>query len=126
MPILPWKNVSKSDQDKFIAMLTYLPLKNYRSSFRFMYYVGVITNQLNQTPGLIGYTLKASPTSKKYWTLSVWKDNDSLNKYVQTMPHSLVMKKLHGSIGSTDFKSWEIKKNELPLDIRSALKKFKV
>jgi quinol monooxygenase YgiN len=122
MPTLPWKTLNElNDEKKYKVMLTHLPLRHYRDSIRFIKYVNEIMAQLKQTEGIIGFSLKAHPLSKDYWTVSVWEDDESISKYVQTSPHSQIMKKMQGAMGKTAFTTWEVNTNEIPIDWTTAL-----
>ena len=41
--------------------------------------------QLATAGGLIGYTLRAKPLARHYWTLLVWKDNTALREFMRTL-----------------------------------------
>ncbi len=122
MPTLPWNSINEVDADRtYKVMLTYLPLRRYRDTFRFMKYVNEVIKQLKQTEGIIGYSLKAHPFSKNYWTVSVWESDEAISKYIQTLPHSAVMKKMRGAMGKTTFESWDVYKNQIPIQWSDAL-----
>jgi hypothetical protein len=40
---------------------------------RFFRGVSAVRKQLANADGLVGYTLRAKPLARDYWTLSVWK-----------------------------------------------------
>jgi len=66
MPTLPWKQINRpTGSNNYIVMLTYLPLKHFNDSLRFSRYVLRVMNQLKDTNGIIGYSLKANPLKKK-------------------------------------------------------------
>ena len=78
--------------------------------------------QLAITKGVIGYSLRAEPLRKRYWTVSVWKDQGAINRYVQTSPHATVMNSMKGAMGSTALVSWTVDGADLPISWADALK----
>jgi hypothetical protein len=47
--------------------------------------------QLAHADGVIGYTLRAKPLARDYWTLSVWKDQAVLRQFMRASPHAQLM-----------------------------------
>jgi hypothetical protein len=70
--------------------------------------VAAIRKQLAGADGLVGYTLRARPLSRRYWTLSVWTDRTALQEFMRTPPHVGVMSSLKPLMGPTKFVQWEI------------------
>jgi len=69
MPKLPWASSSASVEPdrKYLVMASFLPLKHFSTTVRFMRHVQAIRRQLRGTEGLIGYSLWAKPMSRRYW-----------------------------------------------------------
>src|SRR5262245_7921715 len=60
MPALPWTVIQPVDSDgDYLAMLSRLPLRKYRSVPRFLRSTQQIRKQLAAAEGLLGYTLNA-------------------------------------------------------------------
>jgi hypothetical protein len=55
------------------------------------------------------YAFHAELLKKRFWTLSVWEDESSLNKFVMMLPHSEVMIRLGPYMKQTKFTYWKIK-----------------
>ena len=91
-----------------MALLTYLPLKRLASTPAFVRDVQRIRGQLARSPGLIGYSLRAKPLRKEYWTLSVWDSERALLAFVRGQPHSGVMSSLRNRMGPTKFVRWRV------------------
>ena len=124
MPAAPWTTINPPDpQREYFVLLTFLPLRHYRSIPRFMFYVMRIMGQLKRTPGLIGYSLLAELGRKRFWTLSVWENEPAMRTFVPRVPHGEVMQKLEGKMGHTAFWHWRAKGNELPLAWKAALER---
>ena len=57
---------------------------------------------------LVGYTLRAKPLARDYWTLSVWRDDDALRAFMRMPPHVGLMSSLKPLMGPTKFVTWTI------------------
>ena len=57
----------------YLVMASHLPLKRITATVRFFRGVFAVRKQLATADGLIGYTLRAKPLARDYWTLLVWK-----------------------------------------------------
>ena len=117
MPIVPWKtHESPTPGERYLALITYLPLKHFRAIPSFFWFSFEIQRQLGTAPGLIGCSLEARPFARKFWTLSVWRDQQSLHNFVGALPHSRVMRDLAPHIGKFQFAQWMVESQEIPLD----------
>jgi hypothetical protein len=92
----------------YLVMASYLPLRSITSTLRFFRAVAAVRKQLSSTEGLVGYTLRAKPLARDYWTLSVWNDRAALEQFMRTAPHSGVMGSLSPFMGPTKFVQWQI------------------
>jgi hypothetical protein len=75
---------------------------------RFFRGVWAVRKQLATADGLVGYTLRAKPLARDYWTLSVWKDEGALREFMRTSPHVQLMTSLKPYMGPTKFVTWSI------------------
>jgi hypothetical protein len=121
MPVIPWKMAGTPVAGtRYLGLISYLPLAHYRALPAFFRFSRETLFQLRTTPGLIGYSLDARPFSRKFWTLSVWLDEQSLNVFVNQVPHSEIMKSLAPHMGKSQFAQWTVEAHEIPLDWQSA------
>ena len=121
MPTIPWTRISSPAPDKtYLALISYLPLRHFRAIPDFFRFSLQTHRQLKTTPGVIGYCLEAKPFSRKFWTLSVWEDQKSLNNFVRQIPHSQIMQALAPHMGKSQFARWSVTHAEIPLDWSSA------
>jgi hypothetical protein len=67
-----------------------------------------VRKQLAAADGLVGYTMRAKPLARDYWTLSVWKDDTALRQFMRKPPHVKLMTSLKPGMGSTKFVTWKI------------------
>ena len=121
MPALPWKSfVAPETGREYHAMLSYLPLNKWRTMPKFFRYTRQIQHQLANSEGLIGYSLDANVLSRKFWTLSVWEDEESLWRFVPRTPHGRVMTDLLPDMGQTEFFHWKVDGSSVPPDWEEA------
>jgi hypothetical protein len=125
MPASPWRTIGSPDPNSdFVALLSYLPLKSYWRVLPFFVYTVRVIRQLDATDGLLGYSLLARPFSKRFWTLSVWKNEDALRVFVQFPPHVRIMASLAPHMDKTSFVRWTVKGSDLPLRWDDALRRL--
>jgi quinol monooxygenase YgiN len=93
---------------QYLVMASHLPLKRISSTVRFFRAVSAIRKQLAAADGLIGYTLRAKPLARNYWTLSVWTSETALREFMRTPPHAGLMASLKPLMGATKFVTWTI------------------
>ena len=120
-----WKSLQRIDANReYLALLSYLPLKQYRKIPMFMRFTFAIQKQLQGTPGAIGYSLRAQIFSKQFWTLSVWEDSTALMNFVRKVPHSDGMKAMAPFMGQTKFKQWNVAGSGVPLKWDEAIRRM--
>ena len=70
MPDLPWTARAEMEPGTgYLVMASHLPLKRITATVRFFRGVSAVRKQLAAADGLIGYTLRARPLARDYWTL---------------------------------------------------------
>ena len=107
---LPWTNRADMEPGlEYLVMASHLPLKQITGTVRFFRAVSAIRKQLAGADGLVGYTLRAKPLSRDYWTLSVWQDEAALRAFMRTPPHAGLMSSLRPLMGPTKFMTWRIR-----------------
>ena len=112
----PWIKFAAPDTNReYFALLSYLPLNKYPAFPAFFKFLFQIQRQLRSTPGIIGYSLRARPLSRKFWTLSAWTDEKSLMDFVAKVPHGHAMKAMIPHMGPTNFTKWNVLGSDLPL-----------
>ena len=122
MPDLPWGARRPSDPDtEYVALLTYLPLRRFRTLPAFTRFILAVQGQLAGAGGLVGYALRARPFSRRFWTLSVWDDEAALRQFVVAKPHRDIMQSLRGKMGETSFTRWQVRGSDLPLPWEDAM-----
>ncbi len=92
----------------YLVMASHLPLTRVTATVRFFRAVSAVRKQLATAEGLIGYTLRAKPLARDYWTLSVWTDATALRQFMRTHPHVQITTSLKPVMGPTKFVTWTI------------------
>ncbi len=113
---MPWKSFASPQADKeYVALLSFLPLKRYGKIPKFARLTMETMRQLAQSRGLIGYALGAELMRKRFWTLSVWDDRQSLMDFVGEIPHSRIMQELAPHMDKTGFAEWTVRASDIPI-----------
>ena len=115
MPVSPWFTRTPPALDReYLALISYLPLRHFRAIPKFFRYTVETMRQLKTAHGLLGYALEAQPFRRRFWTLSVWDDSQSLMDYVQQLPHSRIMQNLAPHMGKSQFAQWKLTAPDFP------------
>lgn len=125
MPAMPWRQFGPPDPNgDYVALVSFLPLKSFSRLFPFVVYTVQVIKQLAKADGLVGYSLLANPLSKRFWTLSAWKSEETLRAFVVKTPHVQIMKSLSPYMAGTKFVRWPVKGSQLPLQWDDALRRI--
>jgi Domain of unknown function (DUF3291) len=98
---------SQTSEKKYIHVATFLPLKGWRYMIPFQLMTSKVLKQAKQSHGIVDYAVKANFPKKHFWTLSIWKDRDSMRHFVMAEPHATAMKKFEEWAGDgSAFVEW--------------------
>jgi len=115
MPAMPWKSFGKIDSEReYLALLTSLPLRSRWRIPWVLIHTRRIVAQLQQTPGLVGFSMYARPLRRDFWTLSVWESEAALQTFVGKGAHTITMRAVAPHMGPTRFIRWRMRGAELP------------
>jgi quinol monooxygenase YgiN len=121
---MPWTTLAGADPSReYLVLLSYLPLRKYSKIPAFFRYMLQIQRQLRETPGVIGYTMRAKILSRNFWTLSVWQSEGSLIDFVTKVPHREAMKKISPYMAATKFTRWKARGSAIPPDWADAMRR---
>jgi hypothetical protein len=96
---LKWKSYAKASQDReYLALISYLPLKSLWKLPKFLLFTRANQTQLKESKGLIGYSFLAHFLQGRFWTLSVWEDENALMEFVRSGVHKKTITGLGGDI----------------------------
>jgi hypothetical protein len=125
MPTIPWRRTAPPDPDTvYLVMANRLPLRSITKVPWFAGLTASVLRQLERTDGVVGYSLRAQPLAKTFWTLSAWTDPSALAAFVRTMPHQGVMAKLRPHMGPTRFTTWQALGSALPVPWDKAIERL--
>jgi hypothetical protein len=115
MPAIRWKSFATTDPEReYLVLASYLPLRRFSATFRFVRRTVAVRRQLASAQGLVGYSMLAKPLSRQYLTLSVWEDEAALAKFVSDNPHVEIMSALAPDMRPTRFARWHVAGSSLP------------
>lgn len=115
MPLFPWTTATQpGQQTEALVLGSRLILRSRRHTLSFLRAAMRIRRQVMRSPGALGVSLIAKPAAKTYWTLSAWADQEALDTFVRTSPHTEVMKQFHDRMTSSSFTTWNAPTAELP------------
>ena len=116
MPTAPWRNTATVDPDaEYLLLASCLPLRSIATVPWFLRLTTSVIWQLEHTDGLVGYSLRAQPLARTFWTLSAWTDAQALTAFVRETPHQGVMTRLRPHMGPTRFTTWTAPGSALPM-----------
>lgn len=119
---LPWQTSRHPDADEEVTILvSELRLAQYRTIPRFLRMTQQVRQQLAQSEGLVGYTLRTSIPRHTFWTVSAWEDRRSLYKFVGKEPHGDIMQSLRDSMETTRFDTFDAVGHNLPMKAEAAI-----
>jgi hypothetical protein len=111
-------------QEEFICVATFLPLKAWKYMIPFQLMTSKVLKQVKQTKGVMNYAVKADFPKKHFWTLSTWKDQDSLRRFVMAEPHATAIKRFSKWAGEgSAFVEWTSSSDSI--DWKEALERLK-
>jgi heme-degrading monooxygenase HmoA len=125
VPDLPWTSRSQMEPGaEYLVLASYLPLRRFSATIGFFRAVWAVRRQLAHADGLVGYTLRARPVARDYWTLSVWSTEAALRAFVRAQPHVELMRSLRPHMNPTKFVYWSITDADGPPSFSDALERL--
>ena len=106
-------------QQTVVVALTHAMIGDSRGNFDRA--VRRVADSLEQQPGLIGYSLRKHVLGNEAWTLTVWRDEASLEAFVRSPAHQQAMRDATGELALASFRRIELPAAEIPLDWTTAL-----
>jgi heme-degrading monooxygenase HmoA len=80
--------------NEYICIATVFPLGRWWHLIPFLRMSSQVETQLKRSPGLVRYGLRSDLPHKRFWTLSVWTDRESVNAFVSGEPHATAIRRL--------------------------------
>ena len=115
--------VTETENDMVVVGLTYIQTGDDAEQNRvFWQHVGKVHDAIEQQPGLIGYSIRREILGDQGWTMTVWKDERSLNQFVGSQVHRDAMQNGLPALQKTGFARLVLHKDRIPLSWKEAEK----
>lgn len=79
---------------EYLCHATFFPVRRWRDIIPFLRMSSRVQAQLRPCPGLIRYALRAELLRKRFWTFSVWEDEESVQAFLHAEPHAEAMRRM--------------------------------
>jgi hypothetical protein len=111
-----WHALQAPDpQREYLAVVTHLPLQNWRALPAFLKHTRRLRRQLAICRGLVGYRFRFTLNPLVFWTVSVWVDEESLWTFAHGTAHVAAVNALLGDTGHTRVAHWKVLGSGIPL-----------
>lgn len=94
------------DGHDYLVLASSIPARRLSSTGRLFRGSRATAAQLEQTEGVVGYSMLARPLRKQYATLSVWVDETALQSFARAAAHGRLMADLAPEMAPTRFLRW--------------------
>ena len=105
--------------DRVIVALTHATLGDRRRTFDDQ--VDRVADSLPSQDGLIGYSLRKELFGDEAWTMTVWRDEASLQAFVRSSVHQQAIRNSAAELTAAKFARFEVPVSSLPLSWEQAL-----
>ena len=107
-------DVKPAEQQEFICVATFLPLKSWKYIIPFMMLSSKVLRQIKNSKGIANHAVKANFAKNFFCTLSIWNDKESIRLFVPAEPHATAIKKFTQWAGDgSAFVEWTSKSMEI-------------
>ena len=102
----PWKSFEPLEPDReYLVFASSIPPRRRSSTPRLFQGASAVRKQLENTEGVLGFSMLARPWRKQYATLSVWTDEGALAAFADRRPHEELMSALAPEMGPTKIRA---------------------
>lgn len=109
-------------ENTVVISLTHAVLSDDRSKRkRFWNQVESVQATLSNRPGLIGYSMRRELLGNDAWTMTVWRDKESLQAFVTSPTHLAAMRDGLPGLEDARFARFEVERQRVPLSWETAL-----
>lgn len=125
----PYRGAETSDEtgDTVFVSVTHAVIKEDRASRRLFFdYVADVEESLPASPGYVGFSKRMVLFGNEAWTMTVWKDEASLKRFVRSEAHQNAIRNAFVALESARFARVEMAANEAPLSWEQALAELEV
>jgi hypothetical protein len=124
-PAKTWKTTAAVDPEReYLAFTSRFFMKSPRRVLAFLNRTGPIEKQVEGAAGVVGWSLAANVFKMEFYTLSVWEDLASLQRFTQDAEHGSVMKEFAGDLRKPSvLVHYNVRGRDLPLTWKGAVKR---
>lgn len=123
---LPWQPFTDPDPESdLLGVVGEIRPFRYRTVPRVLQMTRRVESQLATSNGLVGYGLRAKFVRRRFWAVSVWESEESLREFVATRPHVEIMVALKPAMETSQFDTFDVKGEEVPIAIDEAIARVK-
>lgn len=109
------EEVKKARALEVVVAITHVVVKPEHKS-EFFRETSNVADAISKSPGLVGYSVRRELLGNQGWTVSVWRDEDSLRRFVYTPEHMRAMSRGEHALKSSEFYRVKVPTESLPLD----------
>lgn len=121
-----WRSIDTMEStQQYLALASLIPPRSIRSTGALFRGSRLVTRQMAEADGVIGFALLAEPFRKRYATLSVWRDEEALSSFAHSTPHRALMAQLAPAMAPTRFVRWTIEGADTPPTWSEALDRLR-
>lgn len=122
-PPRPWKKLAEVDPDReYVAFTSRFFLRSPLRLPSFMRYSNRIMKQINETEGVVGWSLGAHLPKLEFHTLSAWESPEALRTFLKAGAHGESVAAFANDMRRDSvFVQFTVKGSELPLVWREAV-----
>lgn len=107
---------SETASDSVVVGMTRAVLgDDFFKNVRFWYHTFLVVRSLEQNSGYLSHQVRGSVWKGDAWTLTVWEDEASLERFVGSKTHRAAMKKGWAALERADFARIVIARSDLPI-----------
>ena len=107
MPTIPWTTLDRTEHDgEYVVVATRFELTSRRHMGRIFSAAQGLIVTFRSTPGLIGYSLRASVVGNSLWTLSAWSSEAQMRQFVRGAAHTMTVKTTSRWMRASSFTTW--------------------
>lgn len=104
-----------------IVGLTYAAIKKDQKKHVFWDNVESIIKSLDDQPGFLGYSVRRGLLGNEAWTMTVWKDKNSLQSFISSDAHVKAMKEGSTVIKKASFHNFKTEVKNIPISWKEAI-----
>lgn len=78
-------------RSSFVCAATYLPMRGWRQLLPFLAMSRRVRKQIEGSPGLVRCDVRVDLRRRRFWTLSVWRSQETMDTFVVTDAHALAL-----------------------------------